>query len=59
VSVERQQHGGYFDLQLRLKTKTEGSDPETYPNTARQPIETVEAQRFVWDGARYQAPPKR
>jgi hypothetical protein len=53
LSVQGQQHAGYFDLALRLKTKTEGSDPETLPKTTRQPTASTEMTRFVWTGERY------
>jgi hypothetical protein len=55
VSVQREQHAGHFDLELRLKTKTQGSDPNAFPNTTRQPIESIETRRFVWNGRRYEA----
>jgi len=54
VSVQRQQHAGHFDLQLRLKTTTEGSDAETFPNTTRQPLERTQIRHFVWNGEHYQ-----
>jgi hypothetical protein len=59
VSVQRQQHAGHFDLQLRLRTKTEGSDPQTFPNTARQLIESTETTSFIWNGERYEAAKER
>jgi hypothetical protein len=54
VSVQRQKHAGYFDLDLRLTTKTEGSDPHTFPNTTRQAVESTETTHFVWNGKCYE-----
>jgi hypothetical protein len=53
LSVQREQHAGYFDLQLRTKTKVKGSDPVAFPNTVRQASERTETTRFVWQDDRY------
>jgi hypothetical protein len=53
LSVLREQHAGHFDLELRTKTKTEGSPSGASPNTAGKPSERTETARFVWDGSRY------
>jgi hypothetical protein len=53
--VQPTQHAGYFDLQLRTKLRIQGGDPEAFPNTAREPSERIETERFVWKGDHYVA----
>ena len=53
--VQPTRHAGYFDLQLRTKLRIQGGDPEAFPNTAREPSERTETQRFVWKGDHYVA----
>jgi hypothetical protein len=53
LSVQREQHEGYFDLSVRTTTETVGSDPESFPNTAQRAMQRTELVRFVWRGDRY------
>jgi len=53
VTVRREKQDGHFDLSLRTTTKTVGSDPESFPNTLRHPIDRTETVSFVWNGTRY------
>jgi hypothetical protein len=48
LAVQRTQHAGYFDLQLKSKIRLEGDTRE-----AREPTERTETERFIWSGEQY------
>jgi hypothetical protein len=52
LSVQREQHAGYFDLLLRSKTRIESVDPGADHDTAGQRSQT---ERFLWNGEHYVA----
>ena len=55
VSVAGEESDGHRVLVVRTTRKTDASAPGELPETARDPVESVELQRYTWRGERYVA----